>query len=365
MFGCQSELFSQFPALQKRHKRNPINKLAYEDRRIIADRMIGKARVLQRSLQSCNQGMRLEDEANRFANCGKRFIMWQCPEDKALYHTRLTCHSRGCEPCAIAAFKKIEGSLRTVIDPCFSKRRKGYTLALLTLTTNSARYGNKMPSRADISRLYSESTAFFKLHYGSYAARVTKSGKIIEDQGRYYQEHGQWHRRKGHTRVTKTGKTVKDFRRWRGAGFMSTIELGHNNNNLHIHALVYGPFIPIRRLVEDWKKLTGDSFIVDIRTVKNVSQAVYYVMKYITKPPVSDSYSDVADYLEMIKGSRRLRAGGIFFNRIKKLKVEKLPCVCVLCGRGLDNIGIFDLGPDQVASSPNLYDALRARAGPS
>ena len=52
----------------------------------------------------------------------------------------------------------------------------------------------------------------------------------------------------------------------------------------HIHCLVAGKFLPHNRLKLLWKKITGDSNIVDIRPVKDLENASTEVARYATSP---------------------------------------------------------------------------------
>jgi DNA-binding HxlR family transcriptional regulator len=50
----------------------------------------------------------------------------------------------------------------------------------------------------------------------------------------------------------------------------------------HLHILMRTPWISQQWLSDTWKRLTG-AFIVDVRQVKNIEHAAYYVAKYIGK----------------------------------------------------------------------------------
>ena len=52
----------------------------------------------------------------------------------------------------------------------------------------------------------------------------------------------------------------------------------------HIHCLVAGKFLPHTRLKELWRNITGDSYVVDIRPVKNLENASTEVARYATSP---------------------------------------------------------------------------------
>ncbi len=52
----------------------------------------------------------------------------------------------------------------------------------------------------------------------------------------------------------------------------------------HIHCLVAGKYLPHARLKALWHKITGDSFVVDIRPVKDLEAASTEVARYATSP---------------------------------------------------------------------------------
>ncbi len=52
----------------------------------------------------------------------------------------------------------------------------------------------------------------------------------------------------------------------------------------HVHCLVAGKFLPHTRLKELWHKITGDSYVVDIRPVKDLENASTEVARYATSP---------------------------------------------------------------------------------
>jgi len=54
--------------------------------------------------------------------------------------------------------------------------------------------------------------------------------------------------------------------------------------HLHIHCLVAGKFLPQKRLKALWLKITGDSYVVDIRPVKDLEGCSNEVARYATSP---------------------------------------------------------------------------------
>ncbi len=108
---------------------------------------------------------------------------------------------------------------------------------------------------------------------------------------------------------------------------MAVLETG-SGFNLHVHAIVYGHFVPQDQISRLWHELTGDSHVVWINQIRNPRQAVNYLLKYITKPPKLKNPEDLAHYLSILVGMRRVRTWGIFYGCSVAKKEE---CPCPLC----------------------------------
>ncbi len=303
------------------------------------------------------QASSLYAEADRFCQCGDQYKLFECPNDKMQFTVPITCNSRICERCGRRYGRKIKNSLNQVLKPYFHKPIKGFGVFLLTLTVQTDRYDD-MPSREDIQRFYKESSNFLRLFYGKYSCKMTSSGKVIEDQTRMKFENGKIGGKKIRRKPKIKPNGKEEWRRWRGAGYIAAIEIG-KGNNLHCHAVIFAPYISQKKLSATWLKLTGDSFIVDIRSIKKVQTAVGYILKYIIKPPQTDSYVELVDYIETIKGTRRIRTGGVFYNRIKKEESEKLDFTCPHCNGYIEMINIIDI--DEAKKTPLLYKLLIKR----
>ncbi|MHC4645183.1 MAG: hypothetical protein ACYTBJ_06760 [Planctomycetota bacterium] len=189
-----------------------------------------------------------------------------------------------------------------------------------------------MPTRDDIKRFYKETALFLRLFYGKYQGKMTVKNDVV----------------KVHERRKK----------FQGAGWIAAVEFGRDNNNLHCHAITYGPYIPWSQLLRAWQTITGDSRGVHIKPAKNPKKASNYILKYITKPPVTDSYARIAQYVITIKGTRRLRSGGIFYNRFKKTVKEKPACACAICNSRLIMDGTAKIS--DIDQAHDLYAELRA-----
>lgn len=294
-----------------------VIKLSRDERKIISDHLVSHAQGLLDSSYDDNikKANRIITEADRFKNCGHQYLKYTCERDHLSFKIKYTCKSRICPECGAAFYGRIYAPLFESVKECLAHRRRGWMVSLLTLTVDKKRFNSQMPTRSDIERLYKESSKFFRLFFGKYKGVWTKNSEVREDR-----------------------------RHYRGAGSVSVIEVGADNNNLHVHAIIYHPFIPFTELKNAWLKITGDSYIVDIRSTekRNTRQVVNYVLKYITKPPQTDSYYGLANYLLMIKGSRRLRCSGIFYNTIKLPRAERLKKCCPHCGGELKFAGVCD-----------------------
>jgi hypothetical protein len=85
--------------------------------------------------------------------------------------------------------------------------------------------------------------------------------------------------------------------------------------HVHVHVVVDSVYLPQAELVRLWQEITGDSFIVDIRTAFSPQGALKYVLKYLTKSP------DVPDHLKgvyehVLHGVRLLHPFGSLYRWI-------------------------------------------------
>ena len=249
-------------------------------------------------------------EAERFRNCLKYRRVFHCAKCQHNYGLTFSCNSRMCDKCARRLYRTVFQALYDELKPYWTHREKTYGPKLLTLTFNTNRWKKGLPSKKDLERCQREARQFVIRYYHKFAARRSRNGL--------------WY-------LTK---------KWRGCGAVAVAELG-GQNNLHFHFLVYGPFITQRELSAAWTGITGDSGIVDIRKVETPADAVRYILKYVTKPPVNSSFRAVAAWSWLMKGKRRLSTYGVMFNR-KRIK-PKPPPVRLLCwfdGAQLDYRGL-------------------------
>lgn len=247
-----------------------------------------------------NSQMKAEIEAFRYENCGNRYCVYQCDTCRLNYRTPASCNSRICEKCGSRMRRSVEKRFIDLVRPLTSKKMKTYSIKFLTLTFDTKRWAGRYPSQSDFKRCQREVKELVVRYFHKYKAKKSKNG--------------------GYYLTTK----------FRGAGAIGVPELGQGTN-IHFHLLVYAPYIPQKTLSDAWFEITGDSMVVDIKQVHNPKKAVSYILKYITKPPQTKTYEDIANWAWLIKGSRRLKTYGIFYNKlpIKKKRDDKQKLLCV------------------------------------
>ena len=99
--------------------------------------------------------------------------------------------------------------------------------------------------------------------------------------------------------------------------------------NIHIHILYQGDFIAHAKLKSDWYKITGDSYIVDIRKAYSSLGGFKYILKYLTKSPEAKSYEDIWQYNNAFRGVRLLSAFGSWYKTAKPINMA---LICPKCG---------------------------------
>jgi len=140
------------------------------------------------------------------------------------------CRSRWCRPCAAERAARVRKRLVEIAS--------GRRLKLMTLTLRSLR--EPLPTLLD--RLYACARQLRRLRV--WTDNVRAAAQICEI------------------------KRSDRLPRW----------------HVHLHLLVDASYIPQAALSTAWLACTGDSPIVDIRTVRNSEDAARYVAKYVTKP---------------------------------------------------------------------------------
>jgi hypothetical protein len=92
----------------------------------------------------------------------------------------------------------------------------------------------------------------------------------------------------------------------------------------HIHIIAEGGFLNQSRLSDKWKEITGDSWIVDVRYVRDRGEVIRYVAKYASKPldaTLFRSKEHLKEAMVALKGRRLC----LTFGNWRGLELEKRP----------------------------------------
>lgn len=278
------------------------------------------------------------DIVERFRLCGSQGRWKYCPKCQLDFYSRFYCKARLCDTCARIYGQQIYKKIIAQVQPYFANRKKGWTIAMLTLSESTAKYRGRLPDQDDTKRFNKNVAAFCRLFYGKHRGRFSRSGKVVEDRKRYL-----------------------------GAGTIAVNEFGQDNNNLHCHLLIYGPWIPHNQLLNAWIKITGGDRGCFIEPIRQPRKAAHYVAKYVTKPPRFFDLKRAVAFLNATKGTRRIKTSGVFYNRIKIAKIAHNPEQCPFCMvelmyNGVRSLDVYQgLNLHHIRKHPELYETDRLR----
>lgn len=167
---------------------------------------------------------------DRFANCGASCSVEYSPSTQEVRYVGSCCHDRTCLPCGIARSGKIARALVAALPPgC---------VRFITLTLRH----NDNALRDQLDRLYACFLALRRRKF--WLAGVTGGAAFLEVK--LGEKDGRWHP--------------------------------------HLHILVSGKWLDQKALSKEWLAVTGDSSIVDVRSVPDRAEVSGYVAKYAAKP---------------------------------------------------------------------------------
>ncbi|MBA7570164.1 hypothetical protein ES708_11911 [subsurface metagenome] len=174
-----------------------------------------------------------------YDDCGWGGWVWQSPEDPHTYRvTANYCHDRWCLPCGATRGRTIAHTLADLIGD------KHVRFVTLTLKHRDCPLADQLARlRKCLARL--RRTALWR--------RCVTAGAVF------------WE-------IKYTGQANSGDIGW----------------HPHVHLLVQGEYLPNkapdRPLSKLWHRITGDSYIVDIRRPKSRAEVIHYVTKYASKP---------------------------------------------------------------------------------
>lgn len=113
-------------------------------------------------------------------------------------------------------------------------------------------------------------------------------------------------------------------KRIKGGFWFLEIKLGKDDLwHIHLHCLVISPWISQKELSALWLNVTGESYIVDIRKVKDAKTAANYAAKYASKP-AELRYLPLTNRQQLIEATRNVRTYGTW-GAVKKAKLLAKP----------------------------------------
>jgi replication protein len=208
----------------------------------------------------------------RFDTCGCNcWVMRATDNSGRLRLAADRCHNRWCEACQTERRRLIA---RNLIAGLADKQRCKDRLRFVTLTLKS----NDAPLNEQLDRIYSC-----------------------------------WQRLRQRPRIKKAIAGTIAF-------FEVTRNADKNQWHPHIHALVEGDYIAKQVLSDEWKSVTGDSFIVDIKLIRAAAGAAGYVAKYAAKAVSANVWQNADALHEAMLAFRNRR----LFNTTGTFKKMKL-----------------------------------------
>lgn len=213
-----------------------------------------KRKLVRAALAACGTS---DTTLDAFDQCGAECVV-EYDQHQKKYRLRATyCHSRHCEPCNRAKANLLAANLRTRLLEKPDGRYRFITLTLLHSET---------PLAEQIDRLY----ASFKALRNRPIWKETQNGGAAILETKWDRETGLWHP--------------------------------------HLHVISEGGFIDQAQLSSVWHDVTGDSYVVDIRALKEEKDAAYYVAKYVSKGTTDDVWANQLIAIEWICAMKGRRA---------------------------------------------------------
>jgi hypothetical protein len=188
----------------------------------------------------------------RFDECGQHSWLYTTGGEFPQYAILgSSCRDRFCPTCQSARAKVVSDNIASMLHP--AKHR----FATLTLRTEHE------PLVETIDRLYA---AFRQLRgYEGWRRHVTGGMAICEVK-------------RNHT-----------LQRW----------------HVHLHLILEGDYFRKEALSALWRAATVDSYIVDIRQIRDEREVAYYLTKYLTKPISADVLDKPSVAKEVVEGLHR------------------------------------------------------------
>lgn len=210
---------------------------------------------------------------DNFAYCGANCYVVRSKTDPTTCKLAASCcHDRFCKPCGNGRSRTIAANVVKYLPHARCR--------FITLTLRH----NERPLHEEIERLY---TAFKQL-------RKTELWKHTQRGGVAFLEI----------------KRSRDRQSW----------------HPHFHVLATGKFIDGQKLSNAWKHITKDSFITDVRLVRDEKTVIEYVTKYASKPfdpTLYENQTVLVEAIQALQGRRMAIAFGTWKGLQMTEKIDK------------------------------------------
>jgi hypothetical protein len=218
-----------------------------------------RAKVLETMANCLHSPTQIE----RFVNCGAEcMVEWSDTANRFRVKASF-CHCRHCRPCANSRGNLIRVNLQKKLEAGTSRECDRFRFITLTLRHT------RTPLRDQIDNLYR--------HF-----RILRRSKL-------------W--------------TASQ----RGGAVLFEITIGEDGNwHPHLHIVSEGDFIRQDKLANEWMRLTGGSFKVDVRAINSAKDVAAYVCKYVSKGVPDAIWLDRDKAQEWMHASKGLRACATF-----------------------------------------------------
>jgi Replication protein len=192
-----------------------------------------------------------------FSTCGSEATICYDQDEKRYFMQGKYCHCRFCEPCMRAKANLLAANFREITNT-----DKPHQFRFLTLTLKHS----DAPLKDQIKKLRD---SFVKLRKTPMWETNCEGGAGILEI-KWDKNTGEWHP--------------------------------------HFHVIMQGDPIQKQRISDAWNKITGGSFIIDIRALDSRKDAAYYIAKYVAKGSNLDLWYNRTAAVEFVNAMRGQRS---------------------------------------------------------
>lgn len=293
--------------------------------------------------------------AKRLALCGEQSVQLECPDGLAggcghsENYVPITCDSRLCPDCQDRRIGKLiekyTPAVRSWSQPTFgtftienvadpAQGVEAVTGAFGRLRRRSVPASGEVVRETEDGEQKRKRWTWWR--DGGQPAdsrwKVHLQEQGEDDLARRLQEqyvHAEWTDATGHHR----GKNIPVDELIRGGFYAVDVkQVGPEEYNVHLHALMDMAYIPQAALSAAWESITGDP-VVDVRRVygragAGVEEAVMETVAYACKPPEFESLDDEVEFVGEMKGKRFVQPFGSLHGNTPELEGSLLCSNC-------------------------------------